>query len=145
MTNTGDLPDINVWLAFLRESHPHHLRAVAYFAEDSLASCAFCRVTMLGLIRLLTNSAVMEGKALTCIEAMALQQAVQTAPSVIFLDEPADILSPLRAFSSLPGCSSGLWTDAYLAAFAVSGGLRIVSFDSDFSRFPGLSFLHLAV
>lgn len=38
LTSTGDLPDFNVWLAFLRESHPHHARAVAYFAEESLAS-----------------------------------------------------------------------------------------------------------
>ncbi len=72
LTSTSDLPDFNVWLAFLRESHPHHARAVAYFAEESLASCAFCRVTMLGLIRLLTNSAVMEGEPLTCVQAMTL-------------------------------------------------------------------------
>ncbi len=36
-----------------------------------------------------------------------------------------------------------LWTDAYLAAFAVSGGLRMVSCDGVFHRFPGLEFLNL--
>lgn len=62
---------------------------------------------------------------------------------MVFLNEPGDILAPLAAFSRLPECCSRHWTDTYLAAFAVSGGLRIVLFDSDFSRFPGLSFLRL--
>lgn len=37
----------------------------------------------------------------------------------------------------------GQWTDAYLAAFAAAGGHRLVAFDADFSRYPGLAFLHL--
>ena len=36
-----------------------------------------------------------------------------------------------------------LWTDAYLASFAIACGCRLVSFDADFVRFPGLNFLHL--
>ncbi len=36
-----------------------------------------------------------------------------------------------------------LWTDAYLAAFAVAGNLRLVTFDKDFERFPGLNLLRL--
>ncbi|WVN41054.1 hypothetical protein AOB54_05970 [beta proteobacterium MWH-UniP1] len=34
-------------------------------------------------------------------------------------------------------------TDAYLAAFAVCSGLRLVTFDKDFERFEGLSLLRL--
>jgi hypothetical protein len=37
------------------------------------------------------------------------------------------------------------WTDAYLAAFAKAGGLRLVSFDGDFTRFGGLDLLRLEV
>ena len=36
-----------------------------------------------------------------------------------------------------------LWTDAYLAAFAITTGCRLVSFDADFQRFPALLLLHL--
>ncbi len=38
-----------------------------------------------------------------------------------------------------------LWTDAYLAAFALAGGYRLVSFDRDFLRFRpyGLNLLLL--
>ncbi len=35
------------------------------------------------------------------------------------------------------------WSDAYLAAFAESGNLRLISFDSDFSLFPNLNWLRL--
>jgi predicted nucleic acid-binding protein len=41
----------------------------------------------------------------------------------------------------LPAC---LLTDAYLAAFAESAGLRMVTFDKDFERFDGLDCLRLA-
>lgn len=39
--------------------------------------------------------------------------------------------------------SPNLWTDDYLAAFAVRSGLRLVSFDKGFSRFDGLAPLTL--
>ena len=35
-------------------------------------------------------------------------------------------------------------TDAYLAAFAVCAGLRLVTFDKDFERFEGLRLLRLS-
>ena len=49
-------------------------------------------------------------------------------------------------FSSLtitPDFPDLLWTDAYLAAFALSSGCRLAPFDADFSRVPQLDFLHL--
>jgi predicted nucleic acid-binding protein len=41
------------------------------------------------------------------------------------------------------GLSPRLWTDAYLAAFALAGGHRLVTFDQGFLRFPGLEVLRL--
>jgi len=38
---------------------------------------------------------------------------------------------------------SGGWTDAYIAALALASGYRLVAFDADFCRFPGVDFLHL--
>ena len=45
-----------------------------------------------------------------------------------------------RAGMALP---SRMWSDAYLAAFAVTGDLRMVTFDRDFNRFTGLNCLRL--
>lgn len=56
------LADVNVWLATLVESHPHHAAARRWWREDVLADGrrpVFCRVTQLGLLRLLTNEQVM--------------------------------------------------------------------------------------
>jgi predicted nucleic acid-binding protein len=39
---------------------------------------------------------------------------------------------------------ANFWTDAYLAAFARSAGLRLVTFDRGFARFSGLEVLLLA-
>ena len=57
----GDLPDLNVWLALLNAKHPHHAAAKRYWEQDASGRIAFCRITMLGLLRLSTNKVVMGG------------------------------------------------------------------------------------
>jgi uncharacterized protein len=49
-------------------------------------------------------------------------------------------------FAALPSDQTlphRLWTDAYLAAFAIFSGARLVTFDMDFKRFPNLEMLLL--
>ena len=46
-------------------------------------------------------------------------------------------------WSRVPGFPSNRWTDAWIAALASSAGARVISFDSDFTTFPDLDFLHL--
>ncbi|MDP1902558.1 MAG: hypothetical protein Q8K96_19230 [Rubrivivax sp.] len=55
----GDLPDVNVWLALAVQEHPHHAAARQYWANEAAARLHFCRVTMLGLVRLLTQPRLM--------------------------------------------------------------------------------------
>src|SRR5579859_3518467 len=55
------LPDVNVRIALAAEGHVHHLPARDWFTAQSNASVAFCRITQMGLLRLLTNSKVMGG------------------------------------------------------------------------------------
>jgi uncharacterized protein len=53
-------PDINVWLALTYDRHIHHSTAGEWF--EALAPTArlfFCRLTQLGLLRLLSAPAVM--------------------------------------------------------------------------------------
>jgi predicted nucleic acid-binding protein len=53
-------PDVNVWLALSCERHLHYPAARTWFEqlEDSARAC-FCRLTQIGLLRLLTTDAVM--------------------------------------------------------------------------------------
>jgi toxin-antitoxin system PIN domain toxin len=138
-----DLPDINVWLALACEDHQHHPRARRYWESEGLAQLAFCRVTMLGLLRLATNATVMQGRPFTPAEAWKIYRDFMALPEVTFLGEATDMEHQFAACSESPDFPANRWTDAYLAAFAESTICRLVSFDAGFDRFPGLKFLHL--
>jgi uncharacterized protein len=137
-----DLLDINVWLALVDQRHVHHSLAYDYWQRNQSRKAAFCRVTMLGFLRLVTNAKVVQ-RPKSSTEAWALYQEFMTLPYVTFLTEPIAIDNQLLTLTSPPQFSPHLWTDAYLAAFAIASGCRIVSLDADFSRFPDLPFLHL--
>ncbi len=139
-----DLPDINVWLALTCEDHQHHARARRYWEGESAGQLAFCRVTMLGLLRLATNARVMQNHPFHPAEAWKIYRDFVALPEVLFIAEPTDIEHPFAAWSEAAHFPVSRWTDAYLAAFALTAGCRMVSFDSDFQRFDGLEFHHLS-
>lgn len=139
----ADLPDVNVWLALAVREHAHHDAASRYWMESAAAQVHFCRVTMLGMVRLLTQPRVMGPGALDVAAAMALFEQLAALPEVDLRPEPADTARAMRGLldTALP---ARLLTDAYLAAFAMAGGLRLVTFDRDFGRFEGLNLLQLS-
>lgn len=138
-----DLPDINVWLALADENHEHHSRARHYWERESAERLAFCRVTMLGLLRLSTHRKAMDNNPFTNAEAWRAYRNFLALPEVTLLTDPPTLESSLAAWTELPGFPNHLWTEAYLAALAQSSGARLVSFDADFLKFHGLNFLHL--
>ncbi|WP_295400132.1 TA system VapC family ribonuclease toxin [uncultured Thiocystis sp.] len=137
-----DLPDINVWLALVDENHIHHTTAKRYWRDQLTDQAAFCRITMLGLLRLSTQPRVLS-RTLTHEEAWRIYRQYLDNPAVCFLAEPASTEAQFAALSLGGDLPHRLWTDTYLAAFAMTTGCRFVSFDSDFKRFSGLNFLHL--
>lgn len=147
---SGDLPDINVWLALAVQEHPHHQAARRYWAEvqseivrprreSSLRGTEpclwFCRVTMLGLVRLLCQPKAVGPGALDAPAAWGLYTQYRALPHVGLLPEPEGCDDALRALLGAGSLPPRLWTDAYLAALSVSAGLRLVTFDRDFERF----------
>jgi toxin-antitoxin system PIN domain toxin len=140
-----DLPDINVWLAFSVADHAHHQRARHYWYEEAGDQLAFCRVTVLGFLRLATNAIVMGGQPLTVPQAWQAYDAFRRLPEVLLADEPQGCEAWLERWALANRPTPRQWTDAYLAAFARAGGWRLVSFDRDFARFDGLDWLRLEV
>jgi uncharacterized protein len=138
-----DLPDVNLWLALTDPNHSQHSAARRYWDEIRADSLAFCRITMLGLLRLATSTTVMQGRPFAQGQIWGIYQTYLTMPIVLFLPEPAELDSTFSSLTEGPDFPHRLWTDAYLAAFAITSGCRLVSFDADFSRFPQLNFLHL--
>lgn len=138
-----DLPDVNLWLAFTDPNHSQHAAARHYWDELRADSIAFSRITMLGLLRLATSKTAMEGRPFTHGEIWGIYRTYQAMPIVRFLPEPAQLDSTFFTLTEALDFHHRLWTDAYLAAFAITSDCRLVSFDADFSRFPKLNFLHL--
>ena len=138
-----DLPDLNVWLALTDPDHQHHERARRYWEAEAAPQVAFCRVTMLGLLRLLTHPKVMHGSPFTPEEAWLAYRSFLALPEVAFLSENPLVERQFVAWTDTATFAHQNWTDAWLAAMAFTTGFRLVSFDSDFLAFPGLSFLHL--
>lgn len=138
-----DLPDINVWLALTCEDHEHHRRARQYWENEGAPHLAFCRLTALGLLRLATNSKVMQNRPFTPVEAWKIYRDFIALPEVTFLGEATDIEVQFSLYSEAPDFLPARWTDAYLAAFAHGAGCRLVSFDADFQNFGEVEFCHL--
>ena len=140
----GDLPDINVWVALSIKEHPHHAAAMAYWSDLSPARIWFCRVTMMGLVRLLTQKAVAQRATMTLRQALGFYSELAALSNIYGVAaEPSEIDVVLGQFVDLE-LAPQHFTDAYLAAFAVCLGQRLVPFDKDFERFEGLSLLRLS-
>jgi toxin-antitoxin system PIN domain toxin len=146
----GDLPDLNVWLALVVAEHPHHAAARAYWERQQAAPALgprvwFCRSTMLGLVRLLSQPRLMGEGVLSLTDAHAIYQQLRQTEGVGFAGdaESADVLLATWLTGGEGPLPARLWTDAWLAASAEAAGLRLVTFDADFARFPLTRRLHL--
>lgn len=140
---SGDLPDINVWLALVVAEHPHHAAARAYWANTVARSKNpaghgplfwLCRTTMLGLVHLLAQAKVMGDGVLSLNQAYAVYEQLRALPQVGFLADPPACDAELTALLASRPLAPRLWTDAYLGALANAAGLQLVSFDADFKQ-----------
>ncbi|MEX1116419.1 MAG: TA system VapC family ribonuclease toxin [Akkermansiaceae bacterium] len=138
-----DLPDVNLWVAMADKRHIHHPLAQDYWSQNGGKQFAFCSTTRQGFLRIITNAkAVVNPK--THAEAWTVYREFRALPNIQLLPEPTGLETHFHTLSTAPDFPHRMWTDAYLAAVAIASGSRLVSFDTDFARFPGLSFLHLA-
>lgn len=134
--NSLNFPDTNVWLALVWGRHVHAELARRWFQETVGEQFFFCRFTQLALLRLLTTEAVMNRDVLTMAGAWDIYDQCFADERIAFLPEP-DALEPgLRSFSSSRRASPKLWADAYLAAFANTAGVKLVTFDKAFRAKP---------
>jgi toxin-antitoxin system PIN domain toxin len=132
-------PDINVWIALAYEGHEHHASAAAWFARLNGEPVYFCRLTQLGVLRLLTHPSVMGEDVRSQIEAWQTYDAFLQDAQVSFHAEadPEQIESFLRRMTSNSRSLAQQWPDAYLAAFARAAGLTLVTFDRGLRQVAG--------
>lgn len=134
---------MNVWLAASWARHVHH-RVARRWLDDQDDELAFCRVTEMGLLRLVSNPVVTGDDALTRRQAWDLVLVLQSDPRVRFLPEPRGLAPLWIAFSKKDDRSHLLWTDDYLAAFAQTAGAELVTFDAGLhTRYPSVDVVAL--
>lgn len=138
-----NLCDSNVWLALALSGHAHHGLARDWLdSVDETAAVVFCRATQQSFLRLLTNAAVLApygNPPLTNREAWEAYEDLVADYRIVYRDEePEGLESRWKGLALRDDASPKLWMDAYLAAFALAAGYRMVTTDAAFMQFAGL-------
>ena len=132
------LVDVGVWLAAVWGRHVHYPVASEWVNQQP-DNIVFCRVTQMGLLRLLSNPAIMGEDAVDRSQAWRLFDQLWSDERVLWADEPDELDAVWRAISARDDKSHKLWTDDYLAAFAQAGDLTLATLDRKLpTRYPSV-------
>ena len=141
------LCDSNVFLALTVGQHLHHLRALAWFSalgENDRAE--FCRSTKLSFLRLLTQKIAPDYVPLTNRRAWETFDLLMEDDATGYAAEPEGLDEVWRRIADLEASPPKVWMDAYLASFAITARMGLVSMDKDFKNYErhGLDLLLLS-
>lgn len=135
----GTLFDTNVWIAAVFTTHPFHALAQNALQRATPGEPAvFCRATEQSFLRLASTPTLLKvygAEGLTNRDALVAVNALQALPQVCVRDEPRGAVPLWHTLSVMDSASPKVWMDAYLAAFAATGGLRLLTLDRDFKNF----------
>jgi toxin-antitoxin system PIN domain toxin len=128
-------PDLNVWMALSLQSHSHNTQAWSWYrslrGDEELA---FCRMTQIGLLRLLTTERAVGKDTLTQMQAWAVFDGWIKRGGTTYLDEPYGLEIEFCFYSDRKTPSPKEWADSYLVAFAAAASLPLVTFDRGLSQ-----------
>ena len=137
------LPDINFWLALTFEVHMHHAVAKTSFDSYPAQPFFFCRFTQQGFLRIASTAKAFGEEAVSLREGWRLYDTILSDPRVRLADEPDDLEQHWRNYTDIDSLSPKLSSDAYLAAFARTADLQLITFDQAFRQFKDLNCLIL--
>src|SRR6185437_14244778 len=122
------LIDVGVWLAAVWGRHRYYPVASGWFNRQA-DDMVFCRVTQMGLLRLLSNPAIMGDDAVDRSKAWRLFDQLWSDERILWAEEPDGLDAVWRTISARDDKSHKLWTDDYLAAFAQTAELTLAPLD----------------
>ena len=128
------LPDVNVLLALTLKNHQHTKSVHGWYEQEKSPTLVVCRVSQLSFLRLLTSVAVAGADLVPNNEAWSIYSELVERRHIAFMEEPAGLDGHIASLGGYGKPAPKLWADAYLAAFAVSAGLRVVTFDRALAR-----------
>jgi toxin-antitoxin system PIN domain toxin len=121
-------PDVNVLLALAAHEHVHSAIARRWWNAHE-GDIALCRISQLGLLRLLTTAAVMENKPLSLDQSWRIYDGLLADDRVVFVYDRQEIDAAFRARATSDAASPKLWADAWMLAMASAAGGVLVTFD----------------
>lgn len=132
------LVDVGVWLAAIWGRHASHPVAREWFDRQT-DDLLLCRVTQMGLLRLISNPVILGDDAVTRSQAWRVIDEVWSDDRVLWADEPDSLEAVFRAISARGDHSHKLWTDDYLAAFAQASSASLATLDTRLTgRYPSV-------
>lgn len=133
------LVDANVLLYAVNEAEPRHHQARSWLDGCLSASktVALAWLPLLAFLRLSTKPDIFP-RPLTVDEALSRVRAWLNHPSAVILEPTSRHLDLLAGLLAATGSGGNLTSDAHLAALALQYDATVISYDNDFSRFPGV-------
>lgn len=135
-----NIVDANVLLYAVNTSADHHEKAHAWLDRELSggSTIGFTWLALLAFLRLSTKPGLFPtplpvGGALDRVDAWLAR------PVSVVLEPTAQHLQVLHALLRGSGTGGNLTSDAHLAALAIEHRGTVVTYDSDFGRFPGVS------
>jgi uncharacterized protein len=133
------IADANVLFPLLVQGHAAYEVAKAWWNEQPDATVGTCILTRLAVLRLLTNRVAMNGAPVSPDDALKAWHKLSDDPRSFHIDaEPTDHESRFVSLVSSREPTPNLWTDAWLAALAMSLDYEVTTFDRGFKSFRGL-------
>jgi predicted nucleic acid-binding protein len=115
-------------MALSLEHHVHRPAARAWW-QTVEGAIAFTRFSQIGLLRLLTTPAAMDGMPLSMDDAWRVHDGLFQDDRVAFHPEPAGVETRFREYAAGRVASPKLWADTWLLAFAKAAGGTLITFD----------------
>jgi toxin-antitoxin system PIN domain toxin len=133
------IADANVLFPLLVQGHTGYEVAKAWWDEQPDTTVGTCLLTRLAVLRLLTNRVAMNGAPVRPDDALKAWNKLSDDPRSFHIDtEPADHEPRFVSLVSAREPTPNLWTDAWLAALAMSLDYELTTFDRGFKSFRGL-------
>jgi toxin-antitoxin system PIN domain toxin len=134
-----NIVDANVLLYAVNTAEPRHEQARTWLdgALVDREPVGFAWVVVLAFLRLSTRIGLFP-RPLAVPTALATVRSWTEQPAAISVDPTARHLDVLAGLLTAAGTGGNLVTDAHLAALAIEHDATVVSYDSDFGRFPGV-------
>ena len=134
------LVDANVLLYAVNEDARNHDGSRSWLDEalSGAATVGFSWVVLLAFLRLSTKIGLFP-RPLTSDAAADRIDDWLAQPAAVIVEPTARHPSLLRELLEAVGAGGNLVNDAHLAALAIEHRAQIVSYDTDFLRFPGVT------